>query len=331
MPRERQPVGVAHHRHDQPAFGADGDADVVVLLVDDLVALDLGVELRERAQRRDGGLDEERRDAEADAVRSLNASLRRSRSAITAVMSTSLKVVSIAAVRCASTRRRAMVARRLRHAHALLAARIAGLRGGRWREPGRTRRALQVWTPARLARPWARRAARRWPFCTSCFITRPARPCPDAAEIHVVLLGHAPGRRRGACLVGAAIGPAARRAGAARLPVLAGAASAARQPRQAPPRGGCAAPSLDHAEHLADLDVLALLPLDAGEHAADFRRSLRGRSSRFRARRPARRPRRGRLPASATCATRASTTDSPSCGNDDVRHELRRQMLDGRY
>ena len=49
--RERHPVGVAEHRHDQAAFGADGDADVVVVLEDDLVALDLGVELRERAQR----------------------------------------------------------------------------------------------------------------------------------------------------------------------------------------------------------------------------------------------------------------------------------------
>ena len=47
--RERHPVGVAQHRHDEPAFGADGDADVVVVLQHDLVALDLGVELRERA------------------------------------------------------------------------------------------------------------------------------------------------------------------------------------------------------------------------------------------------------------------------------------------
>ena len=50
---ERQPVGVADDRHDQAAFGADRHADVVVVLEDDLVALDLGVELRERAQRGD--------------------------------------------------------------------------------------------------------------------------------------------------------------------------------------------------------------------------------------------------------------------------------------
>ena len=61
-------VGVAQHRHDQPFGRADGDADVVVVLEHHLVALDLGVEPRELAQRRDGRLDEERRDAEADAV-----------------------------------------------------------------------------------------------------------------------------------------------------------------------------------------------------------------------------------------------------------------------
>ena len=66
--RERHPVGVAEDRHDEPALGADRHADVVVVLEDDLVALDLGVELRKRAQRGDARLDEERRDAEADAV-----------------------------------------------------------------------------------------------------------------------------------------------------------------------------------------------------------------------------------------------------------------------
>ena len=65
---ERRAVRVAQHRHDQ-AFGrAHGHADVVVVLEDDLVALDLGVEAREFLQRGDRGLHEERRDAEADAV-----------------------------------------------------------------------------------------------------------------------------------------------------------------------------------------------------------------------------------------------------------------------
>ncbi len=65
---ERQPVGVAQHGHDQPLGGADGDADVEVVLEHHLVALDLGVDAREAAQRADRRLDEERRDPEADAV-----------------------------------------------------------------------------------------------------------------------------------------------------------------------------------------------------------------------------------------------------------------------
>ena len=66
--RERHPVRVAQHRHDQALARADGDADVVVVLQHHLVALDLGVQSRELAKRGDRRLDEERRDAEADAV-----------------------------------------------------------------------------------------------------------------------------------------------------------------------------------------------------------------------------------------------------------------------
>ena len=61
-------VGVAHDRHDQPLLGADRDADVVVVLEDDLVALDLGVHPRERLQRADDRLGEEGHEAEADTV-----------------------------------------------------------------------------------------------------------------------------------------------------------------------------------------------------------------------------------------------------------------------
>ena len=38
-------VGVAHHRYDEAAIGADGDADIVVILIDDVVAIDLGVDV----------------------------------------------------------------------------------------------------------------------------------------------------------------------------------------------------------------------------------------------------------------------------------------------
>ena len=65
---ERHPVRAAQHRHDEALRRADGDADVVVVLEHHLVALDLGVELRELAERGDRRLHEERRDAEADAV-----------------------------------------------------------------------------------------------------------------------------------------------------------------------------------------------------------------------------------------------------------------------
>ena len=38
---ERHAVGVAHDRHHQPALGADRDAEVHEVLVDDVVAVDL--------------------------------------------------------------------------------------------------------------------------------------------------------------------------------------------------------------------------------------------------------------------------------------------------
>ena len=106
---ERQAVGVAHHRHDQALVGADRDADVVVVLVDDVGAVDLGVDRRDLLQRLDARLHEEAHEAELDAVLLLEEVAVSVRSAITALMSTSLKVVSMAAVFCASLRRRAMV------------------------------------------------------------------------------------------------------------------------------------------------------------------------------------------------------------------------------
>ena len=97
-----------------PSSAPTAIADVVVALEDDLVALDFGVQAWKRAERADGGLHEEGGDAEADAVPLLERLLPRARAAPSPrVMSTSLKVVSIAAVRCASTRRLAIVARRL--------------------------------------------------------------------------------------------------------------------------------------------------------------------------------------------------------------------------
>ena len=42
---EVQQLGVADHRNDQALAAAHGDADVAVVVVDDLLTLDLGVDL----------------------------------------------------------------------------------------------------------------------------------------------------------------------------------------------------------------------------------------------------------------------------------------------
>src|SRR5918998_301034 len=60
-------VGVAHDGDDEPLLGRDGDAYVVVVLEDELVALELRVDLRERLEGADGGLGEEAHEAEAGA------------------------------------------------------------------------------------------------------------------------------------------------------------------------------------------------------------------------------------------------------------------------
>jgi hypothetical protein len=109
----------------------------------------------------------------------LNASLRRSRSAMTAVMSISLKVVSIAAVRCASTRRRAIVARRLdmrsrRSRRSPVDRRDAGGApvGATFGCAGAP---LDVGAGAERG---GAASGRPMAPCTSCFITRPADPEP---------------------------------------------------------------------------------------------------------------------------------------------------------
>src|SRR5579883_2285536 len=66
-------IRVADHRHDEALAGADGDADVVMVLVDDVVALDLRVDRRQFLERHDAGLDEERHEAQAHAVLLLEA------------------------------------------------------------------------------------------------------------------------------------------------------------------------------------------------------------------------------------------------------------------
>ena len=47
---EGQSIGVAQHRDHQSALGADGHADVVVVVVDDLVAVDPAVDRGKRLE-----------------------------------------------------------------------------------------------------------------------------------------------------------------------------------------------------------------------------------------------------------------------------------------
>ncbi len=65
---EAHVLRIAQDRHDEPLLRADRDADVVVVLKDDLVAVDLGVDRRHVAQALDRRLHEERHEAEAHAV-----------------------------------------------------------------------------------------------------------------------------------------------------------------------------------------------------------------------------------------------------------------------
>ena len=68
--RERHLLDVPQHRHGQPAVGADGDAEVDVVVVDDVVAVDAGVDARELLQRQHDRAGEEAHEAQADAVES---------------------------------------------------------------------------------------------------------------------------------------------------------------------------------------------------------------------------------------------------------------------
>ncbi len=100
--REAQRFGITNDRHHQATLGGDGDAEVVVLVIDDVVAVDGRIHRRELAQRFDRRLDEERAEAQLHAVHLLELVLvARARVSFTAVRSTSLNVVSIAAVDCA--------------------------------------------------------------------------------------------------------------------------------------------------------------------------------------------------------------------------------------
>ena len=56
-------VGVAHHRHHEALFGADGNADVIVILVNHVGAVDLGIDGGHVLERLDAGADVYKRQA----------------------------------------------------------------------------------------------------------------------------------------------------------------------------------------------------------------------------------------------------------------------------
>src|SRR6516225_7951673 len=62
------PVGVAQYRHHEPLLEPDRDSDVVMVLVDDVDAVDLGVDPGKFPQRDDRRLDEDRHEAKTRPV-----------------------------------------------------------------------------------------------------------------------------------------------------------------------------------------------------------------------------------------------------------------------
>jgi hypothetical protein len=61
-------VAIAEHRHDEAALRADGDADVVEMVLHDLIAIDADIDGRDRLEGLDDGFHEEGHEAELDAV-----------------------------------------------------------------------------------------------------------------------------------------------------------------------------------------------------------------------------------------------------------------------
>ena len=99
----RQRVGLLHHRHDQPAVERHRDAQVDVLLVDDRVAVERGVQHRVGAQRLAARPSDERHVGEPRAGALVLGFLLRGRMPSTVVKSTWKTVCTCADVRRLST------------------------------------------------------------------------------------------------------------------------------------------------------------------------------------------------------------------------------------
>ena len=163
---EAHAVGVAQYRHNEAALGADGDADMVIVLVNDILAVDLGVDRGDILQRLHRSLNEEAHQPELHAVLLLEGVAIVAAKLHHALISTSLNVVSMAALSCASLSRLAMVWR----------SRVMRTRSSRaMHRPWSLAHAALV-EPLPCAR--ARAAPRRLCAGTSCFSTWPRRPEP---------------------------------------------------------------------------------------------------------------------------------------------------------
>ena len=135
---DRELVAVAHHRHDQALVGADRDSEMVVVLVDEVGAVDFGVDRGDLLQRLHARLHEEAHEAELGAVLLLEGVLvagahRHHLGHVDLVEGGQhrggvLRVLEAARDRLA----------KLRHPHPLLAGAVVGSRGaGRRRRDGR--------------------------------------------------------------------------------------------------------------------------------------------------------------------------------------------------
>src|SRR5262249_48261699 len=65
---EAHAFGAAEHRNHEASATTDGDADVIVVAIDDISAAHFGIDLRDELERLDGRLDEERHEAELDGI-----------------------------------------------------------------------------------------------------------------------------------------------------------------------------------------------------------------------------------------------------------------------
>ena len=273
---EAQAIGVAQHRHDQPFGGADRDADVVVVLEHHLVALDLGVDPRERlAARRSTALTKNEAMPRPTPWRSLNDCL------VALAQRHHRRHVDF--VEGGEHRGGAL---RLDQPPAMVARRFDMRTRSSVRSPVTTRgfsatggaglaAGASATGPARVpARREPRVRAGAAAACsTSRLITRPASPLPrtlvrstscSSAAFRAVGVARGALRRRRPPAP-ARLRVAGRRGAAAAL--AGGGCRAAR-------RGVAGAGVLDHAQHLADLDVLAILPRDLRQHAGLRRADL---------------------------------------------------------